>query len=392
MYSVDAVNSLVLRKQHLTGDSTGDDVLRVAGDIGGLHATSGTTPYLSLFSRLKFFKRESLDIELQEKRLAKVRCIRGTMYIIPTTSYPATFSALRRTLELKPNRCKQYLGITLEEFEEQSRSIMKIVSSNGMTAMEAKRALGSSANISRVIGQICDYGLLARGMPKAGWTSNIYTYYPFSDYFPGMNLDEMPEHQAIVSLVSRYLAAFGPATIDDIAWWTGLAKKSVKEALGELRGQVISADIPDLKGDFYMPRNDGRTMRATRALRKPTVSLLPVLDPYIMGYKGRDRFLDPEYYSFVYDRSGNGTSTVLVNGRIAGIWDFAMEPEPFVLLCPFDEFPKDALREIYAKAGSMGRFIAGRDCKVKELDRVKKDAWNFMSPLKGDTSGAHSGT
>lgn len=386
MYSVDAVNSLVLRKQHLSDDSMGDGVFQVTEDIGGLHATSGTTPYLSLFSRLKCFKRVSLDVELNEKRLAKVRCIRGTMYILPTDSYPATFSALRRTLKLKPNRCKQYLSITLEEYEELSRSIADIVDSKGMTAPESKRALGASTNISRVMGQMCDEGLLARGMPKAGWTNNTYTYYPFSDYFPGINLDKMPEHEAIVSLVSRYLAAFGPATEDDIAWWTGLPKKSVKEALGELQREIVRADVADLKGDFYMLRSDEQMLRAINALRKPAVSLLPVLDPYTMGYKSRDRFLDPEYYGFVYDRSGNGTSIILVNGRIAGVWDFALEPEPLVLLCPLDEFPKDTLSEIYSKAGSMGRFIAGRDCRVKELKPedtlARKDAWNFTSPLK----------
>jgi hypothetical protein len=259
-----------------------------------------------------------------------------------------------------------------------------------MTALEAKKALGASVNISRVMGQMCDEGLLARGMPKAGWAGNTYTYYPFSEYFPGLILDEMPEPEAIVSLIDRYLAAFGPATEDDIAWWTGLPKKSVKEALKELQGQVVCADIADLQGNFYMLRSDERTLRTIKALRKPAVSLLPVLDPYTMGYKGRDRFLDPEYYNSVYDRSGSGTSAILVNGRIAGIWDLTREPEPSILLCPFEEFPKDALSEIYTKAGSMGRFIAGRDCKVEEVILAKKDAWNFMSPLKGDISSAHS--
>jgi hypothetical protein len=373
----------------LTDDSIGEDVFQVAGDIGGLHATSGTTPYLSLFSRLKSFKRESLDVELNEKRLAKVRCIRGTMYIMPTDSYPATFSALRRTLKLKPNRCKQYLGITLEEYEKLSKSIVDIVDSKGMTAPEAKKVLGAYTNISRVMGQMCDEGLLARGMPKAGWAGNTYTYYPFSDYFPGPALDGVPEPEAIVSLVDCYLAAFGPATEDDIAWWTGLPKKRVKEALSELQGQIVNVDIPELKGDFRMLRSDEQKFRTIKALRKPAVSLLPVLDPYTMGYKGRDRFLDPTYYNSVYDRSGNGTSVILVNGMLDGIWDFARVPEPSILLCPFEEFQKDELSKIYAKARSMGRFIAGRDCKVKEVDRAEKEVWNFMSPLKGDASGAH---
>ena len=383
MYSLEAVNSLVLRKHHLTDDSPGDGVLQVAGDIGGLHATSTTTPYLSLYSRLKGFTRESLDVELNEKRLAKVRCIRGTMYMIPVGLYPETFSALRRTLELKPYQCKQYLGMSPLEYEELSKSILKIVKSGGMTAPEAKKALASSVNISRVMGIMCGQGLLARGMPRSGWASNVYTYYPFAEYFHGMALDEIPEQEAIRSLVKRYLAAFGPATDSDMAWWTGLPKKSVREALSGLREQIMETEIGGLEGNFFMLQADRQALRAVKPLNQLTVSLLPVLDPYIMGYKGRDRFLDPAYYSSVYDVSGNGTSTILVNGKIAGIWDFVREPEPSMLLCPFEELPKNTLSEIYAKAGSTGRFLAGKDCEIKEADQ--KTAWSFMSPLKSDS-------
>ena len=39
------VNNFVLRKQHLTDDSRIDDVIRITGDIGGLHATDSVTPF-----------------------------------------------------------------------------------------------------------------------------------------------------------------------------------------------------------------------------------------------------------------------------------------------------------------------------------------------------------
>jgi hypothetical protein len=383
MYSLEAINSLVLRKQHLTEDSPGDGVLQVAADIGGLHATSTTTPYLSLYSRLKGFTRESLDVELNEKRLAKIRCMRGTMHMLPASAYMETVSALRRTLELKPYHYKQYLGMSSGEYDDMSKSILEIVKSDGMTAPEAKKALGSSVNISRVMGVMCDQSLLARGMPRSGWTSNVYTYYQFSEYFHDMALEEIPEQAAMRSLIRRYLAAFGPATNNDIAWWTGLSKKSVKEALSGLRQEIIETNINGPGGDFFMLREDERRLRTVKPLRELTVRLLPVLDPYTMGYKDRDRFLDRAYYSSVYDTSGNGTSAILVNGRITGVWDFAREPEPAVLLCPFDEFPKDALSEIYAKARSTGRFLVGKDCRVEEADHLsRKIAWSFTSPLK----------
>jgi hypothetical protein len=52
----------------------------------------------------------------------------------------------------------------------------------------------------------------------------------------------------------------------------------------------------------------------------PYVFLLPTLDPYIMGYRDRQRFLAPEQRGHVFDRAGNAVPTMWVNGRVAGVW------------------------------------------------------------------------
>ena len=36
-----------------------------------------------------------------------------------------------------------------------------------------------------------------------------------------------------------------------------------------------------------------------------------MLDPYLMGYKDRERYLDPRFKDFVFDRSGNVTNTIV---------------------------------------------------------------------------------
>ncbi len=54
---LERVNCFILGKHHLTEDSKIDDVVQITEDIGGLHATSPSTPYLSLFARAWNFKR-----------------------------------------------------------------------------------------------------------------------------------------------------------------------------------------------------------------------------------------------------------------------------------------------------------------------------------------------
>lgn len=124
-----------------------------------------------------------------------------------------------------------------------------------------------------------------------------------------------------------------------------------------------------------------------RALEKPVVNLLPVQDSYLMGYKRRERYLADEYYDYVFDRSGNAISVILIDGRVAGIWDTEEEGEPAVKLFLFEEAPKGIREEIQVKAGETGEFVVEGEVGVKWCESMllltKRTAGSMMSPLKG---------
>jgi hypothetical protein len=74
-------------------------------------------------------------------------------------------------------------------------------------------------------------------------------------------------------------------------------------------------------GDGYlMLADDAQRLGDSIPPDVPYVFLLPLLDPYIMGYRDRQRFLSPEQRSQVFDRAGNAVPTVWVNGRVVGAW------------------------------------------------------------------------
>jgi hypothetical protein len=83
-----------LRKQHLADDSHVDDVVQIARDVCGLHATGALTPYLSLFARHTNFTRDQLEEELYEKRaLGKIRFVRTTVHVLPKDMIAVAFAA-----------------------------------------------------------------------------------------------------------------------------------------------------------------------------------------------------------------------------------------------------------------------------------------------------------
>ena len=376
------VNNSLLRKQHLLDNST-DDLAQIVRDIGGLHGTIPKTPYLSLFSRTKNFTKQQLDEELYTKRsLGRIRCVRKTVYILPKELLSTAFSATKSMVELTSKQYSQYLGVTKKDYIELSQQILRLLKGRGLTAKETKTELGTDLNVSAVMNLMCDQGLLIRGNPKSGWKSNLHTYYLFHDYFPDVNLNQPNKKHAIELLVQYYISSFGPVTENDIIWWTGLTKTLIQDALKKL--EVVSVNVEGLEGSFFLLKSD--TALKEVSPRNRVVNLLPALDSYIMGFTERKRFLPHQYYNNVFDRSGNAAPTILVDGKVVGVWDFIADKKPAVKILLFEHPEHSTLTTIYSKAQQIGKFIADKEVTVKQCNSMlplpSRTAGGFMSPLK----------
>jgi hypothetical protein len=100
--------------------------------------------------------------------------------------------------------------------------------------------------------------------------------------------------EAQQALARRWLARFGPATAEDLQWWTGWNKTTTHRALSHLpvteidlhgRPGIILTELDDEPGDAS----------------PPVASLLPALDPTPMGWKHRDWFLGHPHPSRTVD-------------------------------------------------------------------------------------------
>ena len=388
---LNSVNRFRLHKQHLTDESQTEDIVQTVRDVYGLHATNATTPYLSLFARASNFTRDKLDKELYVKRtLGKIRCVRTTVHVLPRETIPIAFAATKSIVEPNSEDFLRYTGaVTKDQYEEASRAILDMIKGRGMSTMQIKKHLGTKLNVSPIVNLMCDQGLLMRGRSDKGWKSNTHTYCLFSDYFPGIDLNEVDPAQARETTVRQYLAAYGPATVKDISWWSGFTMTEVRRILQSLARETAEAEIPELKGTYVMLAADMAALEWFKPPSQPVVNLLPGLDPYLMGYKERERYLDYKHYEMVFDRSGNSTSTILVDARVAGIWDFSVEPKPTVKVFLFRKLEKNVLREVESRVRAMGRFIADKPVAIEMCDQMvpltQRNAGGFMSPLGPST-------
>ncbi|HNR43899.1 MAG TPA: crosslink repair DNA glycosylase YcaQ family protein [Methanofastidiosum sp.] len=385
-YKISQINNFLMRKQHLSEETKSQSVLQVTKDIWGLHATYASTPYLSLFNRMINFKKESLDRELQEKRLVKIRCVRKTLHIIPKENVSAAFSATKESIQINSEKYYKFMGVSESEYEAASKSILELLGNNGMNASEIKKELRAEINLSPIINYMCDLGILVRGISKGGWKSNTHTYYRTDKYLLDINLSEYSQDEARKVIVSQYLSSFGPLTITDISWWTGFPKTGIKKILDSLGGTEY-VDISGL-GEYIISKDDQNQLKNIKENNNSQINLLPALDPYIMGYKERERYLDKEYFNYIFDRSGSGTTTIVNNGKIIGVWDFEENPSPVVKIFMFED--RNIPKEIENNAREIGKFICEKEVMVKICDDMtpldKRTTGGFMTPLKDSSS------
>ncbi len=136
---------------------------------------------------------------------------------------------------------------------------------------------------SRVLLLMALDGLLVRGRPTGTWTGRQYTWHR-RDRFLG-ELPAAPEpDDAAAALVGAYrLEAFGPATFDDVRWWTGwtvgkteatLAANPVDEVVleGGETGLVSAGPrspppIPDRRPPASVARSHGDGLEGTGLVR-----------------------------------------------------------------------------------------------------------------------------
>jgi len=394
-YSFESVNQFLLDKQHLNEDFKTDDIIQIVKDICALHATGTATPYISLFARAKNFRREHLDEELYlKKQLGKIRCMRGTIHILTKEMIPIAYAATRRMLQKGSNSFLEFRGVSTREYEAVSGKILEILKDREMTASEIKGVLKTELNVSAIVEQMCDQGLLIRSRPRKGWRDRVHKFCLFHDYFPDIDLTLIGESEARTLLVQRYLKSFGPTTENDIAWWIGLTKTETREALNNIEEQIVEVDVSDTQGSFLGLRPDEQPLRNMKTPERHTVNLLPILDPYLMGYKDRERYLSQRYQELVFDRSGNATTTILLDGRIVGVWDILEDKKPLVKLLLFDKIEQSVMKQVIYEARRIGKFIADKEVQVRECESMipltRRTAGGFMTPLRDSQSSTRT--
>ncbi|HEU5159795.1 MAG TPA: winged helix DNA-binding domain-containing protein [Streptosporangiaceae bacterium] len=386
----------VLAKQGLAGQrlaAVGDALVGTAGIYG-----TAPTCYLSAAARTADFTLADLDAELYDKRsVVRLRCMRGMAYIQPVELVSVLFACTGEAPDRTLRRIGKYSGLGEDGVLALADHVVRVMAGRPpMTVREIREALGADVppgareGLQFTVGLLGRTGRIVRAEVRGSWRSDNYAYALWDDWV-GAPVEPVDPAAARVELARRYLRAFGPATAADLKWWAGWTKRDTDAALAALGDEltpvsldgvdavVLTAELAALEGAG--PGAAGRE----EASPGPAVRLLPVWDSYLMAYAtgpaGRARQVAEADYAKVYDKSGNATSTVIVDGTAAGVWE--LDPDAGrVTVAPFgDAMPwADLEAEVAVIAAAIGTDLRlDRAAPPGPLSAGPRNA--FLSPI-----------
>jgi len=314
-----------------------------------LHATDPATVYLSVLARCPELTLEHVARELyDERRLVRMLAMRRTLFVAPIELVPVVHAAasldvaatLRRrvlaqlaTVPTDPVLPEDLAGWLGEVEAGVVAAIERLGVASGTELAKAEPRLQTAllpttdkaydvrrALTSQLLTLMGAEGRLVRARPLGAWTSRQHTWEPATAWWP-QGIEALEPAQARTRLAERYLRSFGPATVTDLAWWTGWAKGTTHRALA-------AVDTVEHAGGLVLADDAESVPEAG-----PVARLLPALDPTPMGWKQREWFL-PEDFSALYDAYGNIGPTVWWGGEVVGGWavrpDFSIATELLV--------------------------------------------------------------
>ncbi len=213
----------------------------VADALVGLHASDPATVHLAACARLA--APDPADVEralYDEGSLVRMLCMRRTLFAVGAALAPVVASSTARAIAAK-ERAGTVKWITegapgwderrLADVE--ARTLAALRAHGEATAAElaaevpdlcdtlvvspGKPYQATVAVSSRILRTLAAEGRIRRGRPRGGWTSSTFRWRPGTAF---ADLAAPPAPEARADLARRWLASYGPATVEDLKWWT----------------------------------------------------------------------------------------------------------------------------------------------------------------------------
>jgi hypothetical protein len=290
---------------------SGQSAAQTMSHLVGMQAQNPHDPYYALWARLDGFHPEELSEMIERRQAVRGALMRATLHLATLEDFVFLRSLLQPTLAAvlgSTQFAKDTVDVDRGELLAYGRALLE---ESPMTRAQLGPLLqerwpdAPAASLAQVVTyllpvvQIPPRGLWGRPGPAAWATLEDWS---------GVGLPSSPSDPR--RLVTRYLAAFGPASISDIRVWSRL--NGLREVVEGMRSELRAHTDEDGTELIDLPHGEIVDEDVPAPPR-----FLPEYDNVLLGHSDRSRFFVEGVFP------AGWTGNLLVDGLFSGSWKTA---------------------------------------------------------------------
>lgn len=327
------------------------DLQQCVQTLVGLQAQIHSAAVLAAATRLPQLSYADFDAQLwQVKKLIKIWGQRGTLHIYASGDWPLIHAVWSGGSWWKRRFLEEGLG-TEKDYDQLLNQVENLALSSASLGRTELRNLGIPERLlsswGGLFADLVYQGKLCH-LPRQG---NEGRFAHRSQWVPELAWRLPTQAQAHREVVLRYLAAYGPASVQDLAHWAGWR---VSRAEAELKnGRAALSEVVVAGESLWALKSQLTELEALA--KKPEIDwpllLLPRFDPMVLAHKNKDWLIDSDRYKQVWQKAGHVEATVIEHGRMVGTWRYAKRKQDLeVRIWPFVPFAKATRQALALRA------------------------------------------
>ncbi|MGZ9277120.1 MAG: winged helix DNA-binding domain-containing protein [Candidatus Limnocylindrales bacterium] len=361
--SLRELNRATLERQALLERARGS-VADIVGHLAGLQAQHADSPYIALWSRRADQTIADLESALNDRTVVKATVMRSTLHLVAATDYPVfdVASAEARIVNWRPTARRN--GLDLERLHDallaycdEPRSVADI--EGHLARVVGGRPAATPVGVRNVVFRMASAaGGLVHVPPSGLWHSHGKPRYVDARRWlrndGQAGRDAALRDAALREAIARYLRAYGPASLEDIAKWVGQPRTARVRAAVDRLGERVFWSV----GPAARPLVDLVDAPEPDPDRPAPPRFLSRWDSVLIAYASRDRILPTKYRDDVIRKNGDFLPTFIVDGFVAGLWSAEVKGGAATLhLTPFSMIPAAERRALEAEAERLVRYV-----------------------------------
>jgi len=322
------LNRATLARQGLLEPLRAQSVAAAVERLGSLQAQHPEWPPVALAARAADARTANLAGALERRSVVRSSLMRITIHIVSATDLWPMFAVCQ------PLRLSQWRLLAKSDPIDSAlgrrmlaahQTALAALSAGPRTSIELDRLMAEQVGpvdtpVQRIYWRHLGALVPMVHIPHPGEGYGRSQYAVASEWL-GVERPEVDAARARVHLARRYLAAFGPAGIDDLVAYVGRGRGGVgawRDAIAALGDEILTfrdeagRALFDLEG---APRPGAETQAPPRLLAR--------WDSVLLSHapKARGRIIADEHRAAVFSKNADVLPSILLDGMVAGTWD-----------------------------------------------------------------------